>query len=475
MLEALVSAGMDVARLNLSHNTLDWHRERIELLRRVSADSRRPIGILLDLSGPKLRIGTLATGEIRLTPGDEFRLRMQPIEGNTGEVSVTYAGLADEVEVGDSILLADGTIHLEVTALEPSSVVCTVVQGGPLSSHQGINVPTRTLNLPSITAKDRQGLQAGLKAGVDFVALSFVRGPQDIVRLREILDEQEAMTPIIAKIEKHEALENLETILQEVDGLLVARGDLAVETPLEEVPQVQKRIIRAANRAAKPVIIATQMLRSMVDSSRPTRAETTDVANALYDGTDAVMLSEETAIGDYPVEAVKVMHRICLATEKDLLADPEGQPTRTRRGSVPDAVAAAACLVARHLDAAALLIPTRTGSTAIKVASFRPPQPIIAINTQSESVGRLTLTWGLIPIEGLEVPTHEAMLAEVERKAVEAGLLVEGELVVVTAGFPVGGPGTTNSLTVKAVGEELVTDLQTTYDQRSLFSDDDTP
>lgn len=455
-LRALVEAGMDVARLNFSHSTHDWHGERIDLIRHISAEYGYPIGILQDLPGPKVRVGEIPDGPVALQKGARFRLSAVPVNGTAEAVFVTYDRLGSELEPGDTVLLADGSIELCVDFSDPEGVTCTVVEGGELSSYKGINFPDRSLSLPSLTAADREALAFGIEKGVDFVALSFVRTGDDVLAARALMRELGAELPVIAKIEKHEALANLHAIVAAADGILVARGDLAVETPLEAVPQAQKRVIRAANQAGRPVITATQMLRSMVSSPRPTRAETTDVANALYDGTDAVMLSEETTIGEHPVEAVRVMHRICSATESDIVDSDMARPLPTqRRRSVPDAVAAAACVVARHVDAVALLIPTRTGSTAIKVASCRPPQPIVAISTDRSSVGRLTLTWGVASLAGNEVPTHESMLAEAERVAVEAGWLSEGDLVVITAGFPVGGPGTTNTVTVKAIGEEL--------------------
>ena len=459
-LESLVTAGMDVARLNFSHGSPAWHRERVELLRQISQEHGRPIGILQDLPGLKLRVGEIASpdGEpVELRTGSTFRIHMGDRVGNALEASVDYLELASQVRPGDRIVLGDGDAELEVRHSDPELITCEVIAGGPLSSRKGLTLPMSPLDFPGLTDEDRAALEIGLEIGVDFIALSFVRSREDIRAARDAILACGGSVPLIAKIERPEAVEQLEAILEESDGLLVARGDLAVAMPLEMIPQVQKRIIRLANAAGKPVITATQMLRSMVSAQRPTRAETTDVANALYDGTDAVMLSEETAVGSYPVATVRIMHRICVATERDMMqnAAPHTLPPE-RRQSVPDSVAAAACLVARHLNADALLIPTRTGSTAIKIASFRPTQRILAISTHSISVGRLTLTWGVLPLQGHEVPTHEAMLAEAERTAMDAGLLEEDDLVVITAGFPVGGPGSTNTVTVKQIGERIV-------------------
>lgn len=449
---------MDVARLNFSHQTIDWHRQRAALVRQISEEVDRPIGLLQDLPGPKVRVGEMPEDGAELIAGRQFLLRMQEEPGSAEQVSVNYAGLSDELEIGDPILLADGSIRLRVAAIEADTVICDVQIGGKLYSHQGLNLPTRSLQLPALTAFDRQALVAGLEMGVDYAALSFVRTGDDVTEARRLIDEHGLQLPIIAKIEKHEALDNLEEIVEAVDGLMVARGDLAVEIPLEDVPQAQKRIIRTANAAAKPVITATQMLRSMVDSPRPSRAETTDVANALYDGTDAVMLSEETAVGHYAVDAVEVMARICHATEKTMCERGTRRPLpEGRRHIVPDAVAAAACLLARHLDAAALVVPTRTGSTAIKIAACRPRQPIVAIGTHAEAVGRMTLVWGVIPVIGQELEAYEAMLVEAEQRAEAAGLVEPGDLLIITAGFPVGGPGSTNTVTAKVAGERLIT------------------
>ena len=455
-LTALVDAGMDVARLNFSHGSEPWHRERVRLLREISQEHGHPIGIMLDIPGPKLRVGEIPGGVVELEPGSTFRLVTSEVPGDATHVSVSHPRLPAELQVGDRIFVADGVIELEVQSTDQDTVHTRVLVGGPLSSHKGMNFPTRTLSIPSISEADRNAIRIGVETGVDFIALSFVRTVDDVRLARDTMLETGGAVPLVAKIEKHEALGSLAEILAEVDGLLVARGDLAVEIPLEEVPQVQKRIIRAANDAGKPVVTATQMLSSMVSAKRPTRAEITDVANALYDGADAVMLSEETAIGAHPVEVVKIMRRICVATERDIAKSTQARVlSEDRRGSVPDVVTAAAALVARHLKATALLIPTRTGSTAVKVAEFRPPQPILAISTHPVTVGRLTLSWGVIPLLGSEVPTHEAMLKEAERVALEAGFLKQGDLVVITAGFPVGGPGSTNTVTVKAIGDDM--------------------
>ena len=457
-IRALFDAGMDVARLNFSHQTIDWHRERVTMIRELAQETGHPIGILQDLPGPKVRVDEIPSGPIALKAGQEFLLTTDGGDGNVHQASVNHATLDQEVEPGDPILLADGAVRLRALRIEERGIVCEVMVGGQLASHKGVNLPTRSLSLPAVTDYDKEALAAGLDMGVDFVALSFVRSREDIELARQLMEECGKHVPIIAKIEKHEAIDNLEEIIDAVDAVMVARGDLAVEIPLWDVPQVQKRVIRAANNAAKPVITATQMLLSMVDSPRPARAETSDVANALYDGTDAVMLSEETAIGNYPVETVEVMAKISVATETKIFEPGYHMPLPVdRQHLVPDVVAAAACTMARHLDATALVVPTRTGSTAAKIGACRPPQPIVAIGTHREAVARMTILWGVVPIFGKELLTHESMLLEAERRAEATGLIKKGDLLVITAGFPVGGPGSTNTVTVKTAGEQLST------------------
>jgi len=473
-LDALLDAGMNVARLNFSHGDDAWHRERIVLLREVAAARGQTIGILIDCPGPKLRIGKIPTGPIELRTGDALRLVTAEATGTHEQVSVSYMTLPEEVHAGDQIFLGDGDVELQVERTEPGTVHCRVVSGGPLSSRKGMNFPTRSLSVPAVTDRDRDGIRLAIEGGADFVALSFVRTAEDVQSAREVMKSYGADLPLIAKIEKHEALDNLAAILEVSDGLLVARGDLAVDIPLEDVPQVQKRIIRMANDAGKPVITATQMLRSMVTAQRPARAETTDVANALYDGTDAVMLSEETAIGAHPALVVSIMDRICRATECSMMeSDSHHSLPGGRHDSIPDVVAAAASLVSRLLSADALLVPTRTGSTAIKMAEFRPAQPILAISTHPLTVGRMTLSWGVWPLLGDEVPTHEDMLREAERVVIRAGMVEEGDLVVITAGFPVGGPGSTNTVTVKRIGEQMADGSWGDVDQQSLFVERD--
>ncbi|MFO0985664.1 MAG: pyruvate kinase, partial [Planctomycetota bacterium] len=314
-LARLVDAGMDVARLNLSHGTHDEHREVMHAVREIAEQKQQPVAILLDLCGPKVRVGAIREPSVTLVPGQEFTLTTRAVPGSERAVSVSHATLPAEVQAGDPVLLSDGAIELEVIATQATDIVCRVIVGGALSSHKGLNLPTRTLQVQSLTDKDRRDLEFGITHGVDFVALSFVRSGADVQCARQFLQQRRSSIPLIAKIEKHEALDHLDAIIALADGVMVARGDLGVDVPLERVPRLQKELIARANRAAKPVITATQMLRSMVDNPRPTRAEVTDVANAILDGTDAVMLSEETAAGRYPADAVAIMARIAAATE----------------------------------------------------------------------------------------------------------------------------------------------------------------
>jgi len=452
MLRALIEAGMDVARLNFSHGTPEEHIQHIRNLRACSEALGRPVAILQDLAGPKIRVGPIAGDGVNLRAGSAFTLTARPVLGNEQEASVTYPHLRQEVQVGDTILLADGAIELKVTDLRGEDILCRVLVGGALSSHKGINLPQGTLKVPALTEKDERDLALGLEHGVDYVALSFVRRAEDIQQVRRLMAEYNRRAPIIAKIEKHEALENIDEIVAEADGVMVARGDLAVETALERVPVVQKQLIRQCNVIGKPVITATQMLKSMVDSPRPTRAEATDVANAVLDGTDAVMLSEETAIGKYAVEAVEVMARIAERTEQEMLELRREVPFE-RRGqkSIAEAVSHASYGMAFDLRAAAIITPTHSGSTARLVARYRPQQPIIAFSPIPETVRRLALIWGVYPHCLLQAPTSDEMIERVKQEAQRLGYVKPGDTVVITAGVPVGRPGTTNLIKAEVI------------------------
>ena len=446
-LDALIAAGMDVARLNFSHGT---HQEHKILIRRIRAAARRQgrtVAILQDLAGPKIRIGNLPEPGIILEPGRSFILTTRPDALNEGSVSVTYPFLAREVKIGDRLMLADGLMEMVVEETDGTDITCTVITGGLLTSHKGINLPTGTIRAPAFTAKDRVDLLFGLEAGVDYVALSFVKSAEEIRGVRELITELGRQTPIIAKIERHEALKEIDDIVAETDAIMVARGDLGVEIPLEEVPMVQKRLIRMANTAGKPVITATQMLRSMVDSPRPTRAEATDVVNAILDGADAVMLSEETASGRYPVEAVQFMNRLALMAEGNFPHDTFLK--KTPRQDIPDSVAHASCILADHLDARAIVAHTQSGLTALNISRFRPRQPIVALTPNEGTLRRLALVWGCLPIRIRAARGTDDLIELAARSALDSGAVAPGDLVVMTVGHPVTGAGTTNMLRVK--------------------------
>ncbi|MBI9074674.1 MAG: pyruvate kinase [Desulfatibacillum sp.] len=443
-MRALIKNGMNVARINFAHGTHEEHARKIHDLRAISKELDIPIAILQDLGGPKIRVGELPESGVQLKAGDRFDLFSEPGKGAKEGVSVSYPELPMEVENGDPILLADGLLELEVVKTHPTFVECRVVTGGILTSHKGINLPTRTLKTSALTEKDIVDLDFGMDSGVDYVGVSFVRSAADIRMVKDRMIGRKAL--IIAKIEKHEAIKNIDEILLEADGIMVARGDLGVEVPLEDVPTYQKILIRKANAMGKPVITATQMLRSMVDSPRPTRAEATDVANAVLDGTDAVMLSEETAMGAYPIAAVRYMARIAQKAEETFSA--ERMLKQHPEKDMADSVAHASCVLAEHLGAAAILAATSSGLTAKKISHFRPQRPIVALSPNESTVRELALYWGCIPILVSSPKDTDALINSSARAALDKGFVCRGDLVVITAGHPIGGAGTTNMLRV---------------------------
>jgi pyruvate kinase len=443
---------MNVARLNFSHGTLEEHAGYIRNIRKVAAKLKTPVAILQDLAGPKIRTGKLRKKEVQLKEGASFTLTTAKVPGDEHSVTVNLPELAENVKRGDVIFLDDGAIKLEVVNTSSEAVRCRVVVGGVLGWEKGVNVPGVNLKIPSCTEKDFHDLLFGIEHEVDFVALSFVREARDMLRVRNFLKKRGADIPLIAKIEKWEALENLDKILAASDGLMVARGDLGIEIPLERVPLAQKEIIRKCNHAGKPVITATQMLESMIEAPHPTRAEVTDIANSIFDGTDAIMLSGETAIGHYPVEAVQVMMKIALITEaalpysKMLLdkgADLEPQ--------TDDAISYAACHTAHQLGAAAIVAFTSSGSTARRVAKYRPGIPILSATPSSRQRRRLLISWGVYPYEIAEPSSIADLLAQGARLSLETGVAQKGDLIVITAGIPIGVAGTTNLLKVERV------------------------
>ncbi len=440
----LLDAGMNVARLNFSHGTHASHLQTIERIRKVSARKGVSVAILQDLAGPKIRVGEIDPEPVILEAGKPYVLTAEQGVGDVHRVSMNYTALPQEVQPGDQILLADGAIELRVHAIKGKDIVCDVVVGGELSSHKGINVPDRSLSVAALTEKDKVDLAFGLEHDVDYVAMSFVRRKEDIEQIQQIMEKKNCRVPIIAKVEKHEALDNMEDIIATADGIMVARGDLAVETALEQVPLAQKRLIRACNEACKPVITATQMLKSMVDSPRPTRAEANDVANAVLDGTDAVMLSEETTIGHYPIEAVRTMVRIICVAESCDLTNMQRRETGDPAISIQRAVSHAAFEMAQDLQASAILTPTQSGSTARMISSYRPPHPIIALSPEEKTVRQLCLIWGVHPILSDGYMRSDEIIEEAKDKALKSGLLKFGDTVVITAGVPIGMAGTTN-------------------------------
>ncbi len=453
MIQRLAEAGMDVARLNFSHGEKEKHLAVIEAIRKVSKELGKPIGILQDLQGPKIRVGTFREGEVSLEAGKKFTITTEAVEGNEKIVSTTYENLSRDVKPGDWLLLDDGLLYLKATRSDGVAVECEVVTGGILKDHKGINLPGVKVSAPSLTKKDHEDLLFGLENGVDYVALSFVRRPEDIVAIKEIIRAQGKQTPVIAKIEKPEALDCIDEIIAVTDGLMVARGDLGVEMKTEQVPPIQKRLIAKCNRAGIPVITATQMLDSMVHNPRPTRAEASDVANAILDGTDAVMLSAETASGKYPVETVSVMNQIIELAEKEIPIDH----TKRRREAiqefiVQEGVALAACSLADMLKTNAIVAITLTGAMARVMSRYRPQRPIIAVTHSEEVEQQLSLIWG---VQGIILPDLKANLDDsvdlITYALVSRGILKKGDTFVITAGLPFARRGPTNSMRVETV------------------------
>jgi len=448
MLEGLIRAGMNVARLNFSHGDHAFHRRIIRKLRQLERKLKRPIAILQDLPGPKIRIGAVADDRVRLQTRRPFVLTTRKILGTELAVSVSYPGLTRVVKKGDLILLGDGEIELEALQVSKYEVKCRIIVGGILGSHKGIHFPSSSLNIRALTHADKEDLAFGIEEKVDMIALSFVRNSQDILYARREMKSRGATIPIIAKIEKHEAVDHLDAILENVDGIMVARGDLGLEIPQQRIPAIQKMMIRKANHLGKPVITATQMLRSMVWNPRPTRAEVADIANAILDGTDALMLSEETAAGDYPLEAVKMMAQV--AEETEMILEPRQRFAGLEK-TVPEAISLGAISLARDLHVKAFLIPTTSGSTARLIARYRPNQPIIAISPERQTVKMLCLVWGVYPASSRGFKSTDEMMRALQKKALELGVVKPGDLVAITAGLPLHQAGTTNMITVKVV------------------------
>ncbi|MFF4149666.1 pyruvate kinase [Streptomyces sp. NPDC001651] len=455
-IKALVEAGMDIARFNLSHGTHAEHEERYQQVRKASDETGHSVGLLADLQGPKIRLGRFTEGPVLLERGDTFTLTVDPdAEGDRHQCSTTYAGLAADVTPGERVLVDDGKVCLEVTAVDGPRIRTTVVEGGIVSDHKGLNLPGVAVSVPALSDKDEDDLRWALRTGFDVIALSFVRSGRDIDDVHRIMDEEGRRLPVIAKIEKPQAVDALDDIVAAFDGIMVARGDLGVEMPLEQVPIVQKRAIKLARRNAKPVIVATQMLDSMIDHSRPTRAEASDVANAVIDGTDAVMLSGETSVGKHPLETVRTMARIVEAAEEDLLA--QGLPPLTERDkprTQGGAVARAAAEIGDFLGARFLVAFTQSGDTARRLSRYRSPIPLLAFTPEPATRSQLNLTWGVETFLGPHVDSTDAMVDQVDELLLQYGRCQKGDTVVITAGSPPGVTGATNLVRVHHIGED---------------------
>jgi pyruvate kinase len=448
LLKGLIQAGMNVARLNFSHGDYAFHSRIIRTIRRLERQLEMPVAILQDLPGPKIRIGAVAGDRVRLQTRRPFTLTTKKIVGSESAVSVNYPGLTRVVKKDDPILLGDGEIELAAVQVTKNEIKCKIIVGGILGSHKGIHFPHGSLNIRALTRRDKKDLAFGIAQRVDMIALSFVRSSADILYARREMLSRGSTIPLIAKMEKHEAVDHIDGILENVDGIMVARGDLGLEIAQERIPAVQKMMIRKANHLGKPVITATQMLRSMVWNPRPTRAEVTDIANAVLDGTDALMLSEETAAGEYPIEAVTMMAQVAEETEKIL-------ETRHRftglQKTVPEAISLGAVALAQDLNVKAFLIPTSSGGTARLIARYRPQQPIIAVSPNVQTVKMLCLVWGVHPIPVRGFRSTDEMMRAVQKQALESGIVKRNDLVAITAGLPLHQAGSTNMITVKAV------------------------
>jgi pyruvate kinase len=450
---ALVDAGMDVARLNLSHGSHADHERVYHMIRRASDESGHGVGIVADLQGPKIRLGTFASGPVTLEEGATFTITTRDVPGDQEVCSTTYDGLPGDVSKGDQVLIDDGRVRLEVIEVGETDVETRVVVPGKVSNHKGINLPGVAVSVPALSEKDREDLRWALHLTVDFIALSFVRSAADVEAVRAVMREEGVMLPVIAKIEKPQAIQNLDEVIDGFDAFMVARGDLGVECPLEDVPFLQKHVIDAARRNAKPVIVATQMLESMISAPRPTRAEASDVANAVLDGADAVMLSGETSVGDYPMQTVRTMARIIESTESHGLARMtaiEWQP-RTRGG----VIAKAAAEVADRVGAKYLVAFTQSGDSARRLSRYRGPIPMLAFTPVDAVRSQLSLSWGIETFKAPPVEHTDEMVRQVDEHLLNIGRVKEGDLVVIIAGSPPGIPGSTNALRIHRMGDAI--------------------
>ncbi len=451
-LKELMLAGMNVARFNFSHGSHEEHKRKYDRMIKVSNELGLPVAALLDTKGPEIRLKDIEGGKCELVAGQKFILTTEEILGNSEKVSITYKNLKDDISEGTTILIDDGLIEMVVDEITDVDIICTVINGGPISNHKGVNVPGASLSMPYISDVDRSDIMFGCDMGFDYLAASFVRCKEDILEVRKIIDELGSHMKIIAKIENMQGIHNLEEILSVSDGIMVARGDMGVEIPMEDVPVVQKRMIKMAEAQGKHVITATQMLESMIKNPRPTRAETTDIANAIYDGTTAIMLSGETAAGAYPVEAVKTMARIAERTEQDI--DYNSRMKRREnieKFDITTAISHATCTTAMDLNATAIITVTLSGFTAGMIARYKPKCPIIACSVSPRICRQMNLAWGVTPVWIARESTTDDLFDVAVRSAEEAGYIKKGDTVVLTAGVPLGVPGRTNMIRVVEV------------------------
>lgn len=455
VLETLIKEGLNVARFNFSHGTHEEQKARLDQLKEIRERLGLPIAALLDTKGPEIRIRTFADGKVELKEGQEFTLTPEDITGTAERVSVTYENLYQDVKEGDSILIDDGLIGLQVLAIEGKDIRCVVKNGGMVSNRKGINLPGVDVNMPFISEKDRDDILFGIKEGFDFIAASFTRTAEDVQEIRDILKENggEGIN-IIAKIENQQGVNNIDSIIEAADGIMIARGDMGVEIPLEEVPVIQKEIISKVYNAGKQVITATQMLDSMMKNPRPTRAETTDVANAIYQGTSAIMLSGETAAGKYPVEALKTMVRIAVRTESDIPYDQLlSERKKEGRQDMTSAISHATCMTAMDLGAKAIITVSKSGHTAQMISKYRPGCLIVGCTPDEKTCRKLNMSWGIAPIMIKEEYSMEILFLHATEAAERAGYVSQGDMTVLTAGVPLGKPGNTNLIKATVVGE----------------------
>lgn len=455
-LKKMINNGMNVARLNFSHGTYEEHGMRIKRVRQAATELDIPVAVMLDTKGPEIRTGKLEDGKVNLQAGQRFVLTSRDVKGDENEVQVSYAPLAKEVGQGSTILLADGLINLHVEECRADDLICSVVNGGILGEKKGVNVPGVRINMPFLSEKDVADINFGIDQEVDFIAASFVRSAEDVLEIRRILEQRNADIDIIAKIESQGAVDNLEDIIKVADGIMVARGDLGVEIPAEDVPLVQRRVVAQCNLAGKIVIVATQMLDSMINNPRPTRAEVSDVANAIFDSADAIMLSGETAAGKYPLAAVETMARIAKRAEeafdyKEILLKKGLQGNL----SVTDAISYACCSTASNLCISSIITPTQTGLTARMIAKYRPEANILAVSYKEKVLRKLTLVWGVYPVLARETSGTDELLDESLSRCLDRGYIKRGDMVVLSAGSPSGISGGTNLIKVHIVGEIL--------------------